>query len=161
MSSLIALHKQIKVWSAKGKQALQCSLQSYLCAAISPIRLRILWHSVSHHSPFFPVRAAWGYVWPDWPLHSPLVVFVVLISMPIIYESATGYGRMGSTGWIGGLCKLNWRQQVRKFEYSQALVWCLYTGWWFVCFLKEFSRRGRQEKYKSCHSSVTRLVPVS
>lgn len=39
-------------------------------------------------------------MWPDWWLHSPLVVFVILISMPIIYESATGYVRMGTRGGL-------------------------------------------------------------
>lgn len=41
---------------------------------------------------------ALGCVWPDWQFHSPLDVFVVLISMLIIYESATGYEETGAQG---------------------------------------------------------------
>ena len=56
-----------------------------------------LWLTVAYIIAF-PARRALGYVWLEWWLHSPLVVFVVLISMPIIYESATGYGQRGAQG---------------------------------------------------------------
>lgn len=101
MSSTIAIHKEIQV-----KLALYVlfiitwHISKVHYTAISQIRLYSMTQSSQWltSEPF--LSEARGSVWPAGWLHGPLVMFVVLISMPIIYESATGYGRTGAQGGL-------------------------------------------------------------
>lgn len=103
MSSIIVFYKQIA--KEKKKSSLVHSTALYYDRVLT---------AGTHHS--LSCQRAPGCAWPDCRLHIPLVVFVVLISMPIIYESATGYGRTeGSTG-------VDWRLMQAQLSDSGADV---------------------------------------
>lgn len=98
MSVIIVLHKQIKVWCAKEMSSLQ--FLEYRFGAsheISQIRSCSMTHYSQKQTTWPFLSEALGYVRPDWQLHSSLVL-VVLISMPIIYESATRQRWTGAWG---------------------------------------------------------------